>query len=253
MNRPTLRETRIIMGMPLILEVADTDARHEDAEAVFAYLRDVDERFSTYKETSEISRINRGEIAEDEYSDAIREVFALAAKTKGETNGYFDITRPDGSLDPSGIVKGLAIQRAAEMLAARGYENFYIEIAGDIQTRGMNAAGEPWSIGIRSPYNHEEIVKVVYPHGAGIATSGTAARGQHIYNPHHPGEELHEVVSLTVIGPDILEADRFATAAFAMGTQGIEFIEQLSGCEAYEINAHGIARMTSGLSQYLAK
>ena len=67
-------------------------------------------------------------------------------------------------------------------------------------------------------------MKVLYPKGAGVATSGTYFQGQHIYNPHSPAQKLHEIVSLTVIGPDILEADRYATAAFAMGRKGIIFI-----------------------------
>ena len=56
---------------------------------------------------------------------------------------------------------------------------------------------------------------------------------------------------LTVIGPDVLEADRYATAAFAMGRQGVHFIEKTLGLEAYEIDSFGTARMTSGLKKYL--
>jgi thiamine biosynthesis lipoprotein len=244
------------MGMPAIVEIVGESARAEDVAAVFDYFDDVDERFSTYKATSEISRINRGEIEKANYSTDMREVFAIAEKTKRETDGFFDIKRPalpaqaGGSLDPSGIVKSWAIKNAAELLIERGYEDFYIEIAGDIQTRGVNAAGEPWAIGIRNPLNREEIVKVIYPRGAGVATSGTAERGQHIYNPHTPGEKLGEVASITVVGPDILEADRYATAAFAMGARGIEFLEQLAGFEGYEIKINGIARLTSGFARY---
>ncbi len=238
------------MGMPAIVELVGAQAKLEDLEAVFDYFRAVDERFSTYKSMSEISRINRGEISEREYSPEMREVLALAEKTKKETNGFFNIQRPGGSIDPSGIVKSWALKNAADLLTKRGYEDFYIEIAGDIQTLGVNAKGQPWSIGIRNPFQPQEIVKVLYPLGAGIATSGTAERGQHIYNPHVPGETFTEVVSLTVIGPDILEADRYATAAFAMGARGIEFIEQLPGFEGYEIRADKTARLTSGLARY---
>jgi thiamine biosynthesis lipoprotein len=115
---------------------------------------------------------------------------------------------------------------------------------------GTNAEGKEWSVGIRNPFNIQEIVKVVYPRGEGIATSGSYIRGDHIYNPHKPEEKIKEIVSITVIGPDVLEADRFATAAFAMGRQGIEFIEQLKGFEGYAINAEGIATMTNGFGAY---
>ena len=116
----------------------------------------------------------------------MREVLALAEQTKRETGGYFDIRRPDGTLDPSGIVKGWAIRNAAAIIAASGVRDFFIEAGGDIQSSGTNASGKPWSVGIRNPFNADEIIKVVYPRGRGVATSGTYVRGQHIYDPHGP-------------------------------------------------------------------
>jgi thiamine biosynthesis lipoprotein len=85
-----------------------------------------------------------------------------------------------------------------------------------------------------------------------VATSGTYLRGAHIYNPHAPDAPAGDIVSLTVIGPNILEADRFATAAFAMGEGGIDFIERVDGLEGYQIDSEGMARMTSGLERYLS-
>ena len=237
------------MGMPIEIEIVGEGAQ-ATLEAAFAYLVSVDERFSVYKEGSEISRINRGEIEAGRESEEMREIFARAEKTKKETKGYFDIRRPDGSLDPSGIVKGWAIRNTAARIRAAGYENYFLNVGGDIAMNGKNAEGEEWSVGIRNPFNSDEIVKVVYPRGKGIATSGSYIRGAHIYNPFAPEEELKDVVSITVIGPDVLEADLFATAAFAMGKDGIMFIEQLLGFEGYAIDAHGIATSTSGFSAY---
>lgn len=248
-----MRETRIIMGMPISIEITDFSVTHDALKKIFEYFVAVDRRFSTYKNDSEIMRINRDEISKKEYSPEMREVLVLAEKTKKETKDYFDIKKPDGSLDPSGIVKGWAIQQAAEKLSDMGYSNFNIDAGGDIQSHGFNVVGEAWSVGIRNPFNRGEIVKVIYPRGSGVATSGTYIRGQHIYNPHASGKELRDIVSLTVIGPDILEADRFATAAFAMGRGGINFIEQLSGFEGYAIDSKGIATMTSGFEVYTKK
>ncbi|MER9313470.1 FAD:protein FMN transferase [Mesorhizobium australicum] len=87
---------------------------------------------------------------------------------------------------------------------------------------------------------------MVYPSGRGVATSGTYVRGQHIYNPHGIGGWIQDIVSLTVIGADVLEADRFATAAFAMGRDGILFIEQAPGLEGYLVDANGRATPTTG-------
>ncbi|RWK27769.1 FAD:protein FMN transferase, partial [Mesorhizobium sp.] len=98
----------------------------------------------------------------------------------------------------------------------------------------------------RNPFNTNEIIKVIYPRGRGVATSGTYARGQHIYNPHGSGEPVTDIVSLTVVGSDVLEADRFATAAFAMGRDGIFFIEQTPGLEGYVVDVNGRGTPTSG-------
>lgn len=245
-----MKETRNIMGMHITVEIIDEKATLEVFEEIFSYFTSVDKRFSTYKNDSEITRINRGEIQADNYSRDMQEILILAEKTKQETSGYFDIKKPDGTLDPSGVVKGWAIQNAAELLLKKGYKNFYIDAGGDIQSYGLNKEGKVWSIGIRNPLKIEEIVKVVRAPGKGIATSGSYLRGQHIYNPHLPKGELVEIVSLTVIGENILEADRFATAAFAMGREGINFIEQLPQFEGYAIDKTGLAVMTSNFELY---
>ncbi len=266
-----MKDIRLIMGMPIEIEIVAPDAG-DTLEKAFAYLVSVDERFSTYKEGSEISRINRGEIVppdarpvRDKDSESpgrpmagvsngasadMHEVFAIAEKTKQETDGYFDMRKPDGSVDPSGIVKGWAIKNTATLIRSSGYENYFVNAGGDIAMDGTNADGKDWSVGIRNPFKIDEIVKVVYPRGKGIATSGSYLRGAHIYNPHAPKEELLDIVSITVIGSDVLEADRFATAVFAMGKGGVHFVEKLQGFEAYTIDAHGIATMTSGFGVY---
>lgn len=245
-----MRETRLIMGMPITLVVLDDKARQEHLDAVFDAFSQVDEQFSPFKESSEISRFNRGELTKDQLSPKMREVLALCDKTKLETRGYFDITKPDGSLDPCGMVKGWAIKNAAEQMKAMGLSNFFVDAGGDIQSHGVADDGD-WKVGIRNPFAADEIVKVIVPKGAGVATSGNYIRGDHIYNPHTGKYGSEDIVSLTVIGPDVLEADRYATAAFAMGREGIYFIERTKGLEAYEIDASGVARMTTGLEKYL--
>ncbi len=237
------------MGMPVSVEIVGAD---KDAlQKVFDYFTQVDKRFSTYKQESEISKINRGELLRSEWSNEMQEVFALASQTTKDTGGYFSITRPDGLIDPSGLVKGWAILNAAKLVESLGYANYFLNVGGDIQSGGTDKNGNPWTIGIRNPFNKSEIIKVLRPEGKGIATSGSYIRGDHIYNPLAPQEELSEVVSITVVGPDVYEADRYATAAFAMGKDGVSFIEGLSGFEAYSIDARGIATMTSNFETYI--
>src|SRR2546425_4618494 len=244
-----MKQLQLLMGMPITVEVVDPSVTEADIENVFAYFRAVDATFSTYKEDSEISKINRGELCEEEYSDEMKTILALSEQTKQETHGYFDIQH-NGSADPSGIVKGWATLQAAYMLKEARFTNFYIDAGGDIQVSGKKG-GNSWRIGIRNPFNRKEHVKVLAVTDKGIATSGTAIRGQHIYDPHHLQTPLLDIVSLTVIGPNVYEADRFATAAFAMGKRGIYFIEQLPGFEGYMIDASARATFTSGFERYV--
>jgi len=245
-----MRQTRVIMGMPITIETT-CDVSESLFNHVFDYFNTVDQRFSTYKPDSEVCACNRGEITAVDFSAEMRDVLAIAEETKAESHGYFEVRRADGSIDPSGIVKGWAIGKAAEMMLAQGVSDFYIDAGGDVAAHGVNEDGECWRAGIRNPFNSSEIVKAVRLKNCGIATSGTYVRGQHIYDPHKPDKKLSDIVSLTVIGADILEADRFATAAFAMGEQGIYFIEERAGLEGYAINANGIATQTSGFGDYV--
>lgn len=247
-----MKETRLLMGMPITVEIGDADAHMSLIDSVFDYFTYVDETFSTYKEESELSRINRGLITRDTYSADMEEIFTLAEQTKLETGGYFDILTPEGISDPSGIVKGWAINNAAQLLEKEGCVNFYIEAGGDIQTHGMNSVGKPWRVGIKNPFNTSEIIKVLELCGEGIATSGTYLRGQHIYDPHEKKPAEHGILSLTVVSDNVYEADRFATAAFAMGEKGIHFIENLSGCEGYVVNGKGRATSTRGFNRFVS-
>ncbi len=246
-----MQQTRLMMGMPITVNVVGSTVPATLFDQVFAYFNYVDLTFSTYKADSEISRINRGELSLERASEDVRTIFELADQTREETNGYFDI-RHNGGYDPLGLVKGWAIFNAAEIVRQEGYTDFYVEAGGDIQAIGKNDQGRPWRVGIRNPFNMQEIVKVLGLSNAGIATSGTYIRGAHIYNPKDPGDPLAEIVSLSVIGPDVYEADRFATAAFAMGRKGIYFIEKLTDFEGYMIDRNGQATFTSGFGRYLA-
>lgn len=246
-----MKQTQIIMGTPIIIEIINSEARPELFDEVFDYFRYVDEKFSTYKSDSEISAINNKKLVKKNWSEDMKKIFELGAETEKLTDGYFNIVTPEGTFDPSGIVKGWSIHNAANILRSRGVKNFCVEAGADIQTCGTNEAGEPWSVGIQNPFNKKrEIVKKVYLKNKGIATSGSYVRGNHIYNPKNLQSDLKDIVSLTVIGPNIFEADRYATAAFAMGPEGIFFIENLDGFEGYAINKNGIATMTKGFNDY---
>lgn len=238
------------MGMPITVEIVDASASHAAIDAVYDYFEYIDATFSTYKEDSEISRINRREIGPAEFSADMRTVLALSELTRQETGGYFDIAR-NGINDPSGLVKGWAIDQAAEILRQKGFRNFYVDAGGDIQAVGKNGRGQDWRVGIRNPFDIAGIVKVIAISDRGVATSGTYIRGQHIYNPQGAAPLDTDIVSLTVIGPDVYEADRFATAAFAMGHAGIFFIENLEDFEGYMIDQSRQGTFTRNFEKYV--
>ncbi len=240
------------MGMPITIEICDLNTDALIIEKVFSYFTRTDERFSTYKYGSEISQLNRGELLEHEFSPEMKEVLLLAEITKQETRGYFDICTLDGHLDPSGIVKGLAILRAGALIREASFENFYIEAGGDIESQGYNSSGLPWRVGIKDPFDPKRIVKIITPNGSGVATSGTYERGEHIYDPINKTRTVGDIISITVVGRNVYEADRFATAAFAMGSKGIAFIEDTPNTEGYSIDSSGIGTMTSGFDKFVS-
>ncbi|MBN2739562.1 MAG: FAD:protein FMN transferase [Rhodobacteraceae bacterium] len=243
--------TRLMMGMPISIDLPDLEET-DLIDEVFSEFANVDARFSPYRDDSELSRLNAGALHAEEISAQMREVLEIARDISAATGGYFDPLRPDGNLDPSGVVKGWAILRAARQIAAAGQRNFCVDAGGDIQCAGTDAHGAAWRIGIQSPFNPDHVVKVVTPKGGGMATSGNYVRGDHIYNPHQPSEPVTEIVSLTVIAPDVLTADLHATAGFAMGARGIYHIEATAGLEGYAIAPDGTALATTGFKEFVA-
>lgn len=244
-----MKKTELIMGMPITVEIVGSGVV-KYFTSVFNYFRAVDARYSTYKKDSEISRINGG-LQKEKWSKEMKTVLKLCEQTRRDTNGYFNIAH-NGKLDPSGLVKGWAIARAADKLRDAHVTNFYIEAGGDIQANGVAAKNKPWTVGIRNPFDIREIIKTITVTSEGVATSGSYIRGQHIYNPWQPKAVIDHVRSLSVIGPNIYEADRYATAAFAMGVEGISFIEAIPGLEAYMVTDDKLATYTSGFERYVA-
>ena len=238
------------MGMPVTLDVIDASATAGLMDSVFDYFKYVDDKFSTYKENSEISRINNHKLVLEDVSEDMKTVFELAEQTRLATDGFFNIQH-EGYYDPSGLVKGWAIFNAAGILSRAGIKNFFVDAGGDVQVVGMNREGKNWRVGIQDPFETSQVVKVLSVSNCGVATSGTYVRGQHIYNPKTKNQPITDILSLTVIGPNIFEADRFATAAFAMGAEGINFIERLQGFAGYMIDKEKCATLTTGFNGYV--
>jgi thiamine biosynthesis lipoprotein len=216
------------MGIPIGIDVRDTDP--VDVEVAFDWLGEVDATFSTYRDDSDISRLDRGELTLAECRPEVDEVLTRCMALNRATRGYFAV-RAARRLDPSGLVKGWAVEGAAERLAAAGAENFCINAGGDIVARGRPAPDRLWRIGVRHPEDLEQLAAVLAVEDLAIATSGEYEQRGHIVDPH-TGRGPTGLLSVTVVGPDLSKADAYATAAFAMGPAGPEWTTTLTGYDA---------------------
>ncbi len=161
-----------IMGMPIVIDVPDAPSGGHAVDAAFARLREVDRVFSTYREDSDVCRLNRGEITLAEAHPDVAGVLAQCDQLTGSTGGYFDVrgllersaSQPD-PVDPSGLVKGWAVERAGAILDAAGVRRWCINAGGDVLLRGRPQAGEGWRVGIRHPLETESLAAVVEVRG----------------------------------------------------------------------------------------
>ncbi|MFD5638090.1 FAD:protein FMN transferase [Streptomyces sp. NPDC127077] len=223
-------------------------------EEAVTQLHRVDEVFSTYREDSQISRLARGEITVEECDPQVAEVLELGAEAERASDGWFS-TRYEGRLDPTGIVKGWAAERAALGLAAAGASGVSVNGGGDVQLRGVPAPHRPWRVGVSDPLRPGALAAVVSAAGAdelAVATSGTAERGAHIVDPRTGKPAVTDLVAVTVVAPRLTWADAWATAAFAMGSRaGLDWLESLPDVEALLITAGNEVRCTGGLARRL--
>ena len=235
-----------VMGMPVTVDVRDVNFDETVLEHVFDSLRSADATFSTYKEDSEISRLNRGDLEVDAAHPDVREVLERCEALRFETNGYFDVRAAAAdAIDPSGLVKGWAVDRAASILDEAGVRNYALNVAGDMRLRGRAVPEPCWSVGIQHPLESNAVAAVVEANDLAVATSGAYARGDHVIDPHTRRPPVG-VLSVTITGPELATADAYATAAFAMGEAGIHWTARLRGYEAMTILADERVLSTPG-------
>src|SRR4051795_9621870 len=241
-----MTQVRHIMGIPIGIDVRD----EVDVEVAFDWLREADATFSTYREDSEISRLDRGELALADCRPEVDEVLTRCVRLNRVTRGAFSV-RPAGRLDPSGLVKGWAIDGAAARLAAAGAERFCINAGGDVVARGRPAPDRRWRVGVRHPVEHDRLAAVLAVEDLAVATSGEYERGAHIVDPH-TGAPASGLLSVTIVGPDLATADAYATAAFAMGDAGPAWTATLAGYDAMCITAGHRVLSTPGFARHRA-
>jgi thiamine biosynthesis lipoprotein len=238
----------MVMGTAISVDVRDPGFGEGALDDVFAWLRRVDEVFSTYKEDSQISRLGRGELSVTQCDPDVGWVLAQGEELRQATGGYFDFWAT-GRLDPSGLVKGWSVEVASAMLVERGSANHCINAGGDIRIRGEPVPGRPWHAGIAHPLERAALTVVVVGRDLAVATSGVAERGLHVFDPLRrcPADAL---ASVTIVGPDLTLTDAYATAALAMGLDAPAWLRTLADHEAYVIDAGGHVWWTEGFARF---
>lgn len=244
------------MGLPVSVHVRGPAPDSASVAAavvdVFTRLRRVDALLSPYREDSELRRLQRGELNVSDGSSELREALELCAEAKAVTGGAFDARVPAGPwgparIDPTGLVKGWAVERAARAVLELPDHDAYVNAGGDLVVSTGRASEQPWRVGVEDPADRSRLLAVIPVTGGGLATSGTAARGAHVYDPR-TGKPALGVPSATVVGPSLLWADVHATACVVLGVDdALRHVGSLPGYEALVVGPDGRVRRTPGL------
>jgi len=232
------------MGTAFTIDVRDPGHWADAVADVVSWLHRVEAVFSTYNPDSDISRLRRG-VLRLEHADAeVGRVLELCAQVQVQTGGAFT-AMPNGRLDPTGLVKGWAVERASLLLSEHGAANHGVNGGGDMQLAGEAASGRPWVVGISDPSDRSRVVSTVSGRNFAVATSGIGERGEHILDPF-TSRPAAELASVTVVGPSLTFADAYATAAFVLGRQAIRWIEDVDGYEALLVDTKGEISISRG-------
>jgi thiamine biosynthesis lipoprotein len=256
-----------IMGMPISVHLRGPGCSgegrpriREAVEAVFADLRAVDARLSRWKPDSELNRLRRGELTLDACHPEVRQVHRLCLHALEITDGWFDAWLPgpglaagagrthgpgdDRLFDPTGLVKGWAVERAARHLATLDGHDHLVNAGGDITVSCRRTDTPDWQVGVEDPRDGSRTLLTVPLRVGAVATSGTAARGEHIIDPT-TGTPATRLAAVTVIGPELVWADVHATAAFAQGPASRVRLAGLAEHAAVLVSGDGTVTTTS--------
>lgn len=246
-----VRHAEHVMGTVVSFDVPVTATCDGSLDDAIGWLHWVDRVFSPYRADSDVSLLARAEVTVGACAPEVAEVLAACAFLRDLSGGYFT-SAPGGRFDPSGYVKGWAVERAAALLARAGSADHLVNGGGDVQCAGGRGPDDPWRVGIADPLRPGGLALVVEARDRAVATSGTAERGAHIIDPH-TGRPAAGLASLTVTGPGLALADAYATAAFAMGPdRARDWTESLEDYEAFAITEGGETWQTSGFASHVS-
>ncbi|NOZ07286.1 MAG: FAD:protein FMN transferase [FCB group bacterium] len=321
-KKPQIQFYGQTMGTTYSIKIAGVSLTENERSRLYeeldSLIQGVNERMSTYLDSSELSLVNADHTTDPiPLSPELYRVIKRGQEVSGMTGGAFDITvqplvrlwgfgntgrrwtppndyeikalldevgyknltltgnalvkkNPNAEIDLSAIAKGYAVDSAAEFLIAEGYENFMVEIGGEVSCGGVNAQGDPWQIGIQYPDDAVEdamkLIGKVSLREKAMATSGNyrnyfdynGERFSHTIDPKTGYPVTNKVVSSTVIARNCMDADAYATSLMVLGPEaGLKWINSLDGTECFmvemDIGGNLTQMMSSGFQRYFTK
>ncbi|CAN5457494.1 FAD:protein FMN transferase [soil metagenome] len=246
-----VRRVEQVMGMPISLALRGRHAGSATGaaawEAVLASLRWTDDVFSTWREETVISRLGRGELTIEECPPEVAEVLELGEAARRATDGAFDVRRLVGGrsvLDPSGVVKGWAVDRASAVLRDLDDTDFCLSAGGDMICSAVADRPE-WRIGVEDPADPQRILAVVPVRDGAVATSGAAHRGDHVLHAV-TGLAPVGVASVTVVHNSLTIADLDATCAYLQGPEAAAWL-RARGRTGVVVHPDGMSEVVPGV------
>jgi thiamine biosynthesis lipoprotein len=248
-----------IMGLPMSIHVRGPQAPGDGVagavETAFTQLRADEAMFSTWQPDSPVSRIKDGRDRLVDAHPRIRHVAALCELAGHRTGGSFAawLPGPDGRqhFDPTGLVKGWAVEQAFTALLADlrklGPHDALICAGGDIAVACSRTDTPSWVVAVEDPRDRSRTLRSLELRTGAVATSGTAARGKHIVDPS-TGAAADGLLSATVIGPKLTWADVYATAAFVKGAAALPWIATLPDHAGILVGTDGAVSTVAGMT-----
>jgi thiamine biosynthesis lipoprotein len=230
-----------VMGTVVSFAVVPGDLPAAQARAAVASacagLHRVDAVFSTWEPGSPVSRLRRGEATLAAMPPEVAEVLDLCEQARDVSGGWFDPWAMPGGVDPTGLVKGWAVEGAVNVLREAGAAAALVNGGGDLTAFGSPEPGQRWRAGIRHPWREDALACIVEVRAA-IATSASYERGGHLIDPFSQ-RPATGVASATVTGPSLAMADALATALAVGGDAALAAISAVEGYEGYLIRQDG--------------
>ncbi len=154
------------------------------------------------------------------------------------------------TLDFNAIAQGYTVDYIAEYLQKQDVQNYMIEVGGEVRTKGVNEKGKTWKIGVDKPTedidSEDRFQFIVELNNSSLATSGsyrkfcvdeeTGVRYSHTINPHTGYPAENRLLSASIIAPNAMDADAYATVCMVRGLEGCkEILSQHDELEGYLI------------------